>query len=155
MGELSTLPEAVERLGLRGPKALYRLIEKGAPKPRAGKRGSARYDVEAIKAWREARATRVAPTLDLQAERARLARVQRHLTTLKIRQLRGELIQREAASLALDRIRGSMRAAILRLPTDAIQRGVPTEFEAVLRDLVDGALTTLARQKWSEAPADA
>jgi phage terminase Nu1 subunit (DNA packaging protein) len=155
MGELFTRAEAVAALGLRSAKALDRLIEKGAPKPRPGKRGSARYDVEAIKKWREERQARVAPTLDLQAERARLARAQRRLTILKIRQLRGALIPRDAVVLLDAKRQASVRSAVLRLPTEALQRGVPAEHEALLRELAENVLTTLATTKWAEVPKDA
>ena len=150
MPELATLTEAVARLGLRGPKQLYRLIEKGAPKPRAGKRGSARYDVEAIRVWMERRQERNQPALDLQAERAKLARVDRHLKSLRIRQLKGVLIPRESTDLIYSRVQASVRAAVLRLPVDAIQRGIPGDYEETLREIAEGILASLTAATWED-----
>ncbi len=151
MGPLSTRAQAVKALKLASPRALDRLIEKGAPGPRAGKPGSKRYDVEAIQKWRAERKARVKPTLDLQAERAQLAQAQRRLTNLKIRQLRGLLVSKEAVSLLDGQRQASVRAAILRLPSDAVQRGIPVLHEPILRDLAEGVLAALARTKWGSA----
>lgn len=149
--KLGTRAEAVKALGLASPRALDRLIEKGAPGPKPGKRGSRRYDIEAICAWREARRERVKPTLDLATERAQLAQAQRRLTNLKIRQLRGLLVSKEAVALLDAQRQASVRAAILRLPSDAVQRGIPVQHEPILRDLAEGVLAALARTKWGTA----
>ena len=95
---LSTRAEAVAALGLPSPRALDRLIERGAPGPRPGKRGTGRYDVAAIEAWRTARQARLSPGLDLTTERAKLAKVQRQLTSLKLREARGELVRAKDAA---------------------------------------------------------
>lgn len=126
------------------------MLAKGAPRPKPGKRGAAKYDVEAIRRWREERRAKQAPTLDLQSERARLARAQRHLAVLKIQQLRGALIPRESVSLLDAQRQASVRAAILRLPSDALQRGLPLEHEVLMRDLAEGVLATLSRVTWVE-----
>ncbi len=65
------------------------------------------------------------------------------LTELKIAKERGALVLREAAEGALSTTIGAARAAILRLPNDAIQRGVPVQYEEILRGLVEGVLTGL------------
>jgi phage terminase Nu1 subunit (DNA packaging protein) len=147
--KLATRAEAVAALGLPSPRALDKLVEKGAPRPAPGRKGSARYDVEAIKAWRQARQEKNQPTLDLTMERALLARAQRRLAVLRTRKLRGELVLREAADAALSTMQAGARAAILRLPTDALQRGVPREHEALLRELCEGVLNSLASKRWA------
>jgi phage terminase Nu1 subunit (DNA packaging protein) len=129
---------------------LDRWVERGSPGIKAGKPGTRRYDVEALRRWQEERRDREKPTLDLAEERARLARVQRRFTAIKIRQLRGALIPREAVVLLDGQRQSSVRAAILRLPSDAVQRGVPQDCEGTLRDLVEGVLSSLAAMTWSD-----
>jgi hypothetical protein len=106
--------------------------------------------VEAIRAWMANRAKPGEGALDLAAERAALARVQREYTELKIARERGLLIPREAVAMLDAARQSSARAAMLRLPVDALQRGVPREYEPILRDLAEGVLTALASAKWEE-----
>jgi len=54
--------------------------------------------VAAIEAWRTARQARLSPGLDLTTERAKLAKVQRQLTSLKLREARGELVRAKDAA---------------------------------------------------------
>lgn len=142
--KLATRAEAVERLGLPSARALDRLIERGAPGPAPGKKGSGRYDVAAIQAWMTARQARVKPTLDLAAERAKLARVQRQLTTLKLREHRGDVVRAKDALLAYQAIAGAVRVQLLAVPRNAVLGGLPREHEALVKRLIVQALRDLS-----------
>ena len=141
---LVTRAEAVKALGLPSARALDRLIERGAPGPKPGKRGSPRYDVAAIESWRTTRQARTRPTLDLTIERAKLARVQRQLTTLKVRELRGELIREKDAAAVLRAIAGAAKAQLLAVPRRCVLEGVPRDVEPVIKRLIVEALRELA-----------
>lgn len=145
--KLSTRAQAVKALGLPSSRALDKLIEKGAPAPAPGKRGSARYDVAAIEAWRLARRARVRPVLDLATERAALANVQTKLARLKLREARGELVKAADAEEVLRLIATATRAAVLAIPRRAVLAGVPREHEATLKALVTEALRDLSETK--------
>lgn len=142
---LATRAEAVKALGLASPRALDKLIERGAPRPRPGKRGTRRYDVDAIRQWREKRQARTKPTLDLAVERAKLAKVQRQLTTLKLREARGELIRAKDAAQAQRTIGAAVKASLLAVPRRAILVGLPREHEPVIRRLITEALRELSQ----------
>jgi hypothetical protein len=62
------------------------------------------------------------------------------LTELRIEKERGALVLRDAADGVLATWQAAVRAAILRLPTDAIRRGVPRDHETLLRQLVEDVL---------------
>lgn len=143
-GRLATRAEAVAALGLASPRALDKLIERGAPAPQPGKRGSRRYDVAAIDAWRKARQTRTQPALDLAAERAKLARVQRQLTTLRLREARGELIRAKAVVEVQRAIAGAVKAQLLAVSRRAVLAGLPRDHEPLIRRLVVEALRELS-----------
>jgi phage terminase Nu1 subunit (DNA packaging protein) len=142
--KLATRSEAVKALGLDSPRALDRLIERGAPAPLPGKRGGARYDVQAIEAWRAARKARTAPALDLATERAALARVQRQLAHLKLREARGELIRSADAAAAQRATAGAVRAQLLAVPRRAVLAGLPREHEPLVKRLIAEALRELS-----------
>ncbi len=72
------------------------------------------------------------------------------LNELRLRRERRELVPRRSVGLLYAAVQQAVRAAVLRLPTDALQRGVPAEHEAVLRDLAAGVLNTLASTKWED-----
>jgi len=135
----------VAALSLESPRALDRLIERGAPGPRPGKPGAARYDVPAIATWRRARAARTRPTLDLCAERAKLARVQRKLTELKLREARGEFIRAKDVASAQRAIAAAAKASLLAVPRRAVLAGLPREHEALVKQLITEALRELAQ----------
>ena len=141
---LRTRAEAVRLLGLRSARALDKLVERGAPGPQPGKRGTARWDVEAIQAWRADREARLRPTIDLSLERAKLARVQRQLTALKLREARGELIRAKDAADVQRSIVASARAQLLAVPRRAVLDGLPREHEGLVRRLVVEALRDLS-----------
>jgi phage terminase Nu1 subunit (DNA packaging protein) len=146
-GRLATRQEAVKALGLASPRALDRLIERGAPGPRPGKPGGRRYDVAAIAAWRDARAARQRPTLDLALERAKLAQVQRALASLKLREARGELIRAKDAADVLRGIVAAARAQLLSVPRRAVLAGLPREHEPAIRRLIVEALRELSEAR--------
>lgn len=142
--KLVTRAEAIEALGLPSAKALDRLLEKGAPGPAPGKRGAPRYDVAAILAWREDRQAKSKPTLDLTTERAALARVQRLLTQVKLRQAKGELIRASEAAVVQQAIAGAVKTSLLAVPRRAVLAGLPGEHEALVKRLIVEALRELA-----------
>lgn len=141
---LATRAEAVKALGLPSPRALDRLIEKGAPGPAPGKRGTRRYDVAAMQAWKAQRATEQRPTLDLTQARAKLATTQEKLAALKVRELRGTLIRRTDALEVQRAIATATRTSLLAVPRRAVLAGVPREHEPVLTRLVKDALRELS-----------
>lgn len=141
---LATRAEAVAALGLASPRALDKLIERGAPGPRPGKRGTRRYDVPAIEAWRLARQARTRPTLDLAAERAKLARVQRQVATLRYREARGELVRAKDVLQGQRGIAGAVKAALMSVSRRAVLAGLPQEHEPLIRRLVVEALRELS-----------
>ena len=143
-GPLSTRAEAVAALGLESPRALDRLIEKGAPGPAPGKRGGARYDVAAIRQWQAGRKVRTRPALDLAAERAALAHTQNQLATLKLREARGELVTASDAERALRAIVTATKAQLLSVPRRAVLAGVPRDCEPIIKQLLVEALRDLA-----------
>lgn len=143
-GRLSTLAGAVAALSLPSPRALHRLIERGAPGPKPGKRGSARYDVAAIDAWRRARESKNQPTMDLAVERTKLTRLQTRLVSLKLRQASGELIPSKVAVDVLGAMAGAVRAQVLAVPRRAVLDGLPREYEPLMKRLLTEALRELA-----------
>lgn len=143
-GKLSTRAEAIKALGLPSARALDKLLERGAPAPKPGKKGSRRYDVAAIEAWRAERKTRTQPVLDLSAERARLARVQRKLTTLKLRELRGALVRVKDAERVQVAIAGAVKTQLLAVPRRCVLDGLPREYEALVHKHITQALRELS-----------
>lgn len=141
---LATRAEAVKALGLASPRALDKLIERGAPSPRPGKRGTKRYDVAAIAAWRDARTARTQPTYDLALERAKLARVQRQLAELKVKEARGSLIRAVDAEHVQRSIAAAVKAQLLAVPRRAVLGGLPREHEPLVRSLIVEALRELS-----------
>ncbi len=146
---LETRAGAAVALGIP-PRALDRLLERGAPPPKAGPRGSKRYDVAAIAKWRDERQARIKPALDLAVERAKLARAQRQKLGLEMRVRRGALVSRHDAE---ELWRGHVlraRARLLQIPAQARVRGVPPAAVAIVDELIRGALEAL-----SSEPAEA
>ncbi len=138
--ELVTRAQAVLLLELPSARALDRLIERGAPGPAPGKKGSKRYDVPAIERWREERKKRLAPTLDLSVERAKLARVQRKLTSLKLREARGELVRSRDVADIQRAVAAAVKTELLAVPRRAVLAGLPREHEALMKRLIVDAL---------------
>ena len=141
---LSTRAEAVTALSLASPRALDRIIEKGAPAPAPGKRGTARYDVPALRAWMKARGAKAAPALDLATERARLAHVQADLTTLKLREARGELVKASDAERVQRAALAAVRGQLLAVPRRCVLAGVPRVHEPAIKRLITEALRELS-----------
>lgn len=147
LAKLSTIAEAVAALGLESQRQLHRLIEAGAPKPAPGARGSRRYDIAAIAAWRNARDKRQRPTLDLAAERAKLARSQRRFTDLKYREARGELVRLRDVIAAERECSGAVRSELMAVSRRAVLAGLPLEHEPLVRRLVIEALRELSETR--------
>jgi phage terminase Nu1 subunit (DNA packaging protein) len=145
--KLSTRAEAVAALELPSPRALDRLVERGAPAPRPGKRGTRRYDVAAIDGWRRERQARQRPALDLATERAKLARVQRELTTLKLREARGELIRATDAVDVQRAIATAAKVQLVAVSRRAVLAGLPREHEPLVKRLITEALRDLSAVK--------
>ena len=154
MSRLATRAEAVKALRLDSARALDRLIERGAPGPRPGKRGSRRYDVPAIRAWRTQREARTRPALDLATERAALAHVQTSLTKLKLREARGELVKAVDAERVLRAIATAAKTELLSVSRRAVLAGLPREHEALVRRLVTEALRELSEARSLRALED-
>lgn len=143
-GRLVTRADAVAALGLSSPRALDKLIERGAPAPLPGKRGTARYDVAAIEAWRQARQSKLKPALDLSTERAKLAKVQRQFTALKLREARGHLVATKDADAVQRAIAVAVKTQLLAVPRQALLSGLPRAYEALVRRLIVEALRELS-----------
>jgi phage terminase Nu1 subunit (DNA packaging protein) len=136
---------AVTALVLSTARALDKLLERGAPGPAPGsKRGGRRYDVAAIATWRAERQARLQPTYDLSAERAQLARVQRQLVELKVREARGQLIRAADAEHVQRSIAAAVKAQLLAVPRRAVLGGLPREHELLVRTLIVEALRELS-----------
>lgn len=141
---LATRAEAVAALGLASSRVLDRLIERGAPGPQPGKKGTRRYDVAAIRTWMAARQARTKPTVDLSSERAKLAKVQRQISTLKLSEMRGDLVRIKEVEDVQRTIAGAVRAQMLAVPRQAVLGGLPIEHEPLVRRLITEALRDLA-----------
>lgn len=150
-GRLRTLPEAVAELGLPSSRALHKLVERGAPGPAPGKRGGARWDVEAIEAWRRARETKNQPQTDLAIERVKLTRMQTRLVSLKLRQASGELIASKVAVDVLGAMVGAIRAQILAVPRRLVLDGLPRDFEPLAKRALNEALRELSDRRTVDA----
>ncbi len=142
--QLSTRAEVVKALGLASARALDRLVERGAPPPAPGKRGTARYDVDAIRKWQEKRTTKRQPMFDLVRERARLAHVQVELTELKVREIRGELVRAADAERVQRAMAAAVRAQLLAVPRRCVLDGMPRRHERVVKRLITEALRELS-----------
>lgn len=141
---LATRAEAVTALGLRSPRHLDKLIERGAPGPAPGKKGTARYDVEALRAWVEDRRARVKPMDVLLAERAKQAKLDTQMKRLRLREANQELVPASRAVDVQRAIAGAVRAQVLAVPRRAVIAGLPQEFEPLIRRLLHEALSELA-----------
>lgn len=142
--ELATRAEAVKALGLPSPRALDRLIERGAPGPAPGKKGGRRYNVAAIQKWRTAREARKAPMLDLTTERAKLARVQRKLTSIRLQEARGVLVNASRVADAQRAIYAAAKSELLAVSHRAVLAGMPAEYEPLIKRLIRDALKELS-----------
>ncbi|MEP7307651.1 MAG: hypothetical protein ABJA98_19280 [Acidobacteriota bacterium] len=147
----ATHAEAVAALKLPSPRALERLIERGAPGPIPGKRGTPKYDVPAIEAWRQERQQRLKPGADLSAARAKLAGKQTEWISLKLREAKGRVVRVKDVEHALLTILTAFRAEILSVSRRAVLAGLPLEHEALIRSLNIQALQDLSEVRTASA----
>lgn len=144
-----TRAEAARALRV-APTRINRWAADGAPVAVPGRRGhSAMYDLEALRAWKEARgAAGPDAAISLGAARARLAEAQAVKWEVANRVRAGQLVERTVAVLEGQAVLTALRARLLSLPRQGVMRGViPRESEPALRALVVEALRELARWK--------
>ncbi len=149
-----TRAAAAAALGV-APARINRWVEDGAPVAVRGSRGhSAMYDLEALRAWKDARSAGPTPDLgglSLAQERAKLARAQREKWELENRLRSGAVLPREAVLADGRAVVAALRARMLTLARQAVMRGIiPREHEPALRALVVEALRELARWRTLE-----
>ena len=121
-----------------------------------GKRGTQhRYDPQAVcRWWRDREIARLiddgdtGERLDLEQERALLARAQRHRVELEVEQLRANLIPRDLSVATWQALVASARAKLLSMPTKVAHAVVAAtelaEAEGIVRSHVYEALNELA-----------
>lgn len=129
------------------PAAVSKAVERGAPVAKSSGVGKpALYDVAAFRAWLESR-SRPSKVADLATERAKLARAQRGLATLKLRVARGELLPRASVIAEGQSVLQAVKSRILAVPRQAVITGaIPREAELGVLQLLKDALRELA--KW-------
>ena len=127
-----TRAQAVRLLGMSG-RTFDRLVQEGAfavLTPGAGRTPST-FDAPALVAAYVAHLGRRTSTLDLQAERAALARVQRQKAEMDIAEREGKLVAVEDVEETWIHVLVSIREAVMALAGNAVQSGVvPAEREA-------------------------
>jgi phage terminase Nu1 subunit (DNA packaging protein) len=141
-----------------------KLEHDGLPVAERGKAGRpSKYALPAVVPWYIARELERVHTqagrLDLDDERARLARMQAKRAELDVRQREGELIAvAEVATVWADLL-GAVRSRLLALPSgsamalaSAARDGGPRAVEAGLRDRITGALRDLAAWRPPASP---
>lgn len=133
---------AARALGIT-PATLDRWVDRGAPK-RRGKRGGRLYDVVAVRKWRRDRDAKRQPVLDLAHERAALARVQRELTELKVREARAELVKADDVERVQRAALAAVRAQLLAVPRRCVLAGLPRSHEPLVKRHITEALRELS-----------
>lgn len=136
----------------------------GLPVARPGGPGRpTRYDLPAIIAWRlvreRAKYEAAAGGLNLDAERAGLAKIQARKTELDVRKREGELAPVADMAAVVTEMLATVRANLLALPSglaasldSAAKAGGPRAVEALLRERITGALRELAAWRPLAAP---
>ncbi len=126
---------------------------------RPAKRGDPyQFDAGAVHEWRVARAVRAAGGGEeggdgaaLTAERARLARLQGDMQSMRNDEQRGQLLPRDEVTAAVQACFSLVRARLLALPTRAAPQVVllktMAEVKALLTELVYEALKELSETK--------
>lgn len=141
-----TTAEGARLLSMAG-RTFARLVEAGVfvAVEKARGRTPARFDGPAlVAAYIEHRESR-SSTLDLQQERAALARAQREKLEREARVREGELLEASAVEAAWVEVIDAHREGLLGLAGDAVSAGVITaEQERALDDLCRSRLQTLA-----------
>lgn len=146
-----TRAEAAEALGVP-PNRINQWVSDGAPVlHRGGQRGQpSTYDVEALRAWHEARQQDNADALSLEEERAKLARAQRLKIEREGRVRVGELLERTNVEAESEALLTALRTRFLQVPRQLAQAGqITREQEPAVTAAVHEALRELATWKWS------
>jgi len=146
---LVTRAEAAAALGV-APARINRWVQDGAPVAVRGSRGhSAMYDLEALKAWRDARARPDQPDvgLSLGEARARLAKAQAEKWEHENLRRMGELVDREHVVYEGRTAIAAAKTKLLQVPRQCVLRGVAREAEVVIRQCIVEALRELGRWK--------
>jgi len=144
-----TRAEAAAALGV-APARINRWVQDGAPVAVRGSRGhSAMYDLDALKAWRDARARPDQPDvgLSLGEARARLAKAQAEKWERENLRRMGELVEREHAIYEGRTAIAAAKTKLLQVPRQCVLRGLPREAEVVIRQCIVEALRELGRWK--------
>jgi phage terminase Nu1 subunit (DNA packaging protein) len=153
---LVTRPQVALCLGVHAITISKWEAHDGLPVEQRGGPGKpTKYALPKVIAWalaRERAKYAVADGPSLDADRARLARAQAERNELYNAERRGALIVREQAIREGRVVVGAVRARLLALPRQCVQRGlVPTSREADVRALILEALTELAQWRLAEA----
>lgn len=136
--------QAAQALGV-GRATLERLVASGRLKP-AGRVGKAHVYTPAVVEQLRAKLEDERRGRDsAMSARERKDTALAILTELRIEKERGALVPFDTADAVVAAWQAAVRAAVLRLPTDAIRRGVPREHEALLRELAEDVLAAAAR----------
>lgn len=143
--------QAAEILGV-STRRLYQIAKESDPPP---KDSAGKYPCREFGQWiRNRHAVSLGvqnngDVLDLNAERARLAKEQADKTAMENARLRGELVQVAAVRLLLEKILSAFRTRILSLPTRIATQVIGIKATAEARDLVEehlqDALNDLSR----------
>jgi len=130
------------------PNRINKWVADGAPVAKRGSRGhSAYYDLEALRAWRDARQPPDRdPGLSLGAARARAAEAQAVKWERENALRANQLLERSAVVAEGQSVLAALKARLLSLPRQAVMRGVISrETEPALHALVVEALRELRR----------
>jgi phage terminase Nu1 subunit (DNA packaging protein) len=152
---LVTRPQLAAAFGVHAVTISKWEAHDGLPVEQPGAPGKpSRYSLPAAIAWRlereRAKYATEAGALNLDDERARLAKVQARRVDLDVRRREGELVPWADVTGPLTEILGAIRAHLLALPAalapllaTAVQTGGPRAGEAVLREHITAALREL------------
>ena len=154
---LVTRAEAAAALGVE-PNRINKWAADGAPIAKRGSRGhSAYYDLDALRAWRDARQPpNRDPGLSLGAARARAAEAQAVKWERENELRAGQLLERAAVVAEGQAILAALKSRLLSLPRQAVMRGViQRETEPALHALVVEALRELRRWTVGGEPMEA
>ena len=158
--------ETSELLGI-SQQALWKAVkERGCPvlAPRKKGENETFYYWPAVVAWRLEDVSADPDELNLDRERARLAKAQADKCEIEVRELRGQLIRRQVVLDSWQAMIGSMRSKLLAVPTKSAAQIVEpsrlAEATAVVRAFVNEALAEIAgdgipvNARRDTAPAD-
>lgn len=128
------------------PARITQWVADGMPVMSRGRRGQGgRYDVDACRAWREARQSDIGSALSLEEERAKLTRAQGELATIKIAREMGALLPREMVVAEGRRYITAVAAKLRGLAPRLIRAGLITFAQTtIVEDLVEEIIAEMA-----------